>query len=236
MMILSAASHADFFENQWAAMLGTSPRSGLYPFRNPLFEKFADELIPGSKACDLACGDGRLTLEMLRRGVPVLAVDASPNAVARVQERAGSAGCSELLTVRQDDITQFVPPPGLQTVVCAGVFPCLNADQVSTIARAARAALEVPGYFYGALETGMKMELEPGNAFRFENQHDHRPEEVLAIFKKSGFIVMETELVPVGFEVALPLRTAEQLPTPAKTYRLSFTLFEFICAKRRFEG
>jgi len=39
-------------------------------------------------AADLGCGDGRDTMELLRRGWSVLAVDAEPAAIARLQSRA----------------------------------------------------------------------------------------------------------------------------------------------------
>src|SRR5580700_6876233 len=38
-------------------------------------------------AVDLGCGDGRDTIELLRRGWRVLAIDAEPAAIARLQAR-----------------------------------------------------------------------------------------------------------------------------------------------------
>src|SRR6185312_5008202 len=42
---------------------------------------------PGRVAVDLGCGDGRDTVELLRRGWSVLAIDAEPAAIARLHAR-----------------------------------------------------------------------------------------------------------------------------------------------------
>jgi tellurite methyltransferase len=41
----------------------------------------------GRKAVDLGCGDGRDTVELLRRGWRVIAIDAEPAAIERLEER-----------------------------------------------------------------------------------------------------------------------------------------------------
>ncbi|HJT07211.1 MAG TPA: class I SAM-dependent methyltransferase [Stellaceae bacterium] len=41
----------------------------------------------GRSAVDLGCGDGRDTIELLRRGWRVLAIDAEPTAIARLEAR-----------------------------------------------------------------------------------------------------------------------------------------------------
>jgi tellurite methyltransferase len=43
---------------------------------------------PGALALDLGCGDGRDAVEMLRRGWRVIAVDAEPEALRQLQDRA----------------------------------------------------------------------------------------------------------------------------------------------------
>ena len=49
-------------------------------------ERFGTEA-NGRRAVDLGCGDGRDTIELLRRGWRVLAVDAEPAAIARLEAR-----------------------------------------------------------------------------------------------------------------------------------------------------
>lgn len=46
----------------------------------------------GALALDLGCGDGRDTIEMLRRGWRVVAVDAEPEALTKLQNRPLPAG------------------------------------------------------------------------------------------------------------------------------------------------
>ena len=50
-------------------------------------ERFGAEAT-GRSAVDLGCGDGRDTIELLRRGWRVLAIDAEPAAIARLQGRS----------------------------------------------------------------------------------------------------------------------------------------------------
>jgi tellurite methyltransferase len=62
--------------------------SGRPPRRTLLFalERFGDD-VRTRNAVDLGCGDGRDTVELLRRGWPVLAIDAEPAAIARLEAR-----------------------------------------------------------------------------------------------------------------------------------------------------
>jgi tellurite methyltransferase len=62
--------------------------SGRPPRRTLLFalERFGDDGRTRS-AVDLGCGEGRDTIELLRRGWSVLAIDAEPPAVARLEAR-----------------------------------------------------------------------------------------------------------------------------------------------------
>ena len=53
---------------------------------------------PGRVAVDLGCGDGRDTVELLRRGWSVLALDAEPAAIARLLARADLSNTAALTT------------------------------------------------------------------------------------------------------------------------------------------
>jgi tellurite methyltransferase len=54
-------------------------------------------------AVDLGCGDGRDTVEMLRRGWRVLAIDAEPEAIKRLERRAGAPATLETLVAPFDE-------------------------------------------------------------------------------------------------------------------------------------
>jgi tellurite methyltransferase len=54
-------------------------------------------------AVDLGCGDGRDTMEMLRRGWRVLAIDAEPEAIKRLERRARGAPMLETLVAPFDE-------------------------------------------------------------------------------------------------------------------------------------
>lgn len=67
-------------------------RTGTRPPRETLLfalDRFAEEPFAGShrSAVDLGCGNGRDTIELLRRGWHVLAIDAEPNAIDALTTR-----------------------------------------------------------------------------------------------------------------------------------------------------
>jgi tellurite methyltransferase len=85
---------------------------------NP-FEILALEYVRGS-VLDLGCGLGNFSLEAGRRGHPVLAVDASPTAVARLNKDAEREG----LPVRgiQADIETWTIDESYDTIVVIGLL------------------------------------------------------------------------------------------------------------------
>jgi trans-aconitate methyltransferase len=77
------------FERDWLAyyqaVAGRPPRNTLLTALN-YFEAEAPVDSP-RVAVDLGCGDGRDTVELLRRGWQVLAIDGEAQAIARLLER-----------------------------------------------------------------------------------------------------------------------------------------------------
>jgi tellurite methyltransferase len=85
---------------------------------NP-FEILALDYVKGS-VLDLGCGLGNLSLEAGQRGHPVIAVDASPTAVARINQDAEREG----LPVRaiQADIEHWTIDGSYDTIVVIGLL------------------------------------------------------------------------------------------------------------------
>ena len=73
---------------------------------------------PG-QALDLGCGSGGDTLELLRRGHRVLAVDALPEAVAHTQRRAREAGLAAGLETRVARFEELTLEPVSRDLVVA---------------------------------------------------------------------------------------------------------------------
>jgi len=74
----------------------------------PIHPQVLEQLeIEGTSVCDLGAGTGRLTLLMAARARHVVAVDAVPALLDRLQRRARSAGLSNITVVRAG----FVPLP-----------------------------------------------------------------------------------------------------------------------------
>jgi len=103
----------DFFESQFQRQV----RDQEYAL-NP-FEILALEYVKGS-VLDLGCGLGNFSLEAGRRGHPVLAVDASPTAVARLNEDAKREG----LPVRgiQANMENWTIAESYDTIVVIGLL------------------------------------------------------------------------------------------------------------------
>jgi tellurite methyltransferase len=102
-----------FFENQFQRQV----RDQEYAL-NP-FETLALDYLKGS-VLDLGCGLGKLSLEAGRRGHRVVAVDASPTAVARLNKDAQR----EWLPVRgvQADIENWTTDESYDTIVVIGLL------------------------------------------------------------------------------------------------------------------
>jgi SAM-dependent methyltransferase len=57
---------------------------------------------------ELGVGNGRIALEAVRQGKPVIGVDASPAMLAECKKRAREAGIAERMTLMHADIREFV--------------------------------------------------------------------------------------------------------------------------------
>ncbi|MFO1085947.1 MAG: class I SAM-dependent methyltransferase [Reyranellaceae bacterium] len=100
-----------------------------------------------SLAVDLGCGDGRDVIEMLHRGWRVVAVDAEPEALRRLQTRPLPAG-SDLtpIVARFEDVPL---PLGLRLVNSSFAMPLCQPDDFHRLWQRIREALPVGGRFSG---------------------------------------------------------------------------------------
>jgi SAM-dependent methyltransferase len=101
----------------------------------------------GALAVDLGCGDGRDTIEMLRRGWRVVAVDSEPEALRRLQARPLPEG-SEVTPI----LARFeeVPMPiGLSLVNSSFAMPLCEPEAFHRLWERIREALPTDGRFSG---------------------------------------------------------------------------------------
>ncbi|MGD9882574.1 MAG: class I SAM-dependent methyltransferase [Reyranella sp.] len=101
----------------------------------------------GSLAIDLGCGDGRDVIEILRRGWRVVAVDAEPEALKRLQARPLPAG-SDLtpIVARFEDVPL---PLGVTLVNSSFAMPLCAPDDFRRLWQRIRDALPAGGRFAG---------------------------------------------------------------------------------------
>ena len=100
-----------------------------------------------SLAVDLGCGDGRDVVEMLRRGWRVVAVDAEPEALKRLQTRPFPAACDLTpIVARFEDVPL---PLGVKLVNSSFAMPLCEPDGFRRLWQRIREALPVGGRFSG---------------------------------------------------------------------------------------
>jgi len=87
------------------------------------FERLALEHVRGI-VLDLGCGLGNLTLEVARQGHPVVALDASPTAIARIREVARQEGLD--VEAREADVSTLTLSDEFDTIVCIGLLMFLS--------------------------------------------------------------------------------------------------------------
>lgn len=77
----------------------------------------------------MGCGLGNLSIEAARRGLSVVALDASPNAIARIKDVAAAEALP--LQAEKIDFDSFVIQGAFDTVIAIGLFmffpPCTCA-------------------------------------------------------------------------------------------------------------
>lgn len=119
-----------FFDNQFRQQVARGDFA-----LNP-FEQVALPYLRG-RVLDLGCGLGNLGIEAARRGMDVLAVDASSTAIARIRKVAATE-CLKLEGV-EADVEGYDIPGEFDTVVAIGLFMFFRREPaLALLARAQR--------------------------------------------------------------------------------------------------
>lgn len=159
-------------------------------------DRFAAEGMPAApRALDLGCGDGRDTVELLRRGWRTLAMDATPEAIDRLLARPDlpkgppASGSLETLVARFED---FQPPPA-DLINANFCLPFCEVAAFPDVWRRLTAAIRPGGRFAGQL---------------FGPQDD---------WAQSGVIIhsrVDIDRLAAGFEIELLQEVREEGGTP----------------------
>jgi len=114
--------------------------------------RFDDDWRHGAKpasplAIDLGCGGGRDTLELLRRGWRVLAIDAEPQAIRALEGLSGVSGAGGLVTLSER--FEFVALPAATLINSSFALPLCRPENFHHLWARIVDALEPGGRFCG---------------------------------------------------------------------------------------
>ncbi|MEO0536099.1 MAG: class I SAM-dependent methyltransferase [Cyanobacteria bacterium P01_A01_bin.123] len=137
---------ADYYQ----AVVGRPPRETLIK----ALDHFDAESTTSSRskagfAVDLGCGDGRDTVEMLRRNWRVLAIDGEPDAIARLQQRPDINRL--YLETRVQRFEALTLPPEVDLINASFCLPFCPPEHFSELWEEIVAALRPGGRFCGQL-------------------------------------------------------------------------------------
>lgn len=143
-------SQNNVFERDWLAyynaVVNRPPRDTLLA----ALEHFeADKLITESKfAVDLGCGEGRDTVELLRRGWRVLGIDGEPEAIARLLNRDINLAHLQTQVARFEEL---ILPKSVDLINASFSLPFCSPEYFPSLWQKLVASLSPGGRFCGQL-------------------------------------------------------------------------------------
>lgn len=145
-----AANHEQF-KRRWAdyyrAVEGRPPRDTLLHALAQFDAPAAPAAGRPRFAVDLGCGDGRDTVELLRRGWRVLAIDGEPEAIHRLRQRPDID--RTLLETRVQRFEDLTLPPTVDLINASFCLPFCPPAQFPDLWEEITAALAPAGRFCG---------------------------------------------------------------------------------------
>lgn len=146
-MVITSPSFQPDWSAYYAAMAGRPPRETLMQAL-ALIESEGTALSQ-PMAIDLGCGEGRDSVALLQRGWHVLAIDAEPEAIARLQQRA--EGLPGQLETQQNRFETLTLPPSVDLINASFSLPFCLPDHFAQVWQQIVAALRPGGWFCGQL-------------------------------------------------------------------------------------
>ncbi|HKT18600.1 MAG TPA: class I SAM-dependent methyltransferase [Stellaceae bacterium] len=133
-----------------------------------------DQFVPqpaAARAADLGCGDGRDTIELLRRGWEVIAIDAEPRALERLAQRPDLPQGARLMPCRGR--FEEVGWPEVDLVNASFALPLCRAAEFPALWRKIARSLKPGGRFAGQLY-GTRDSWAADRAMMFFDEADAR--------------------------------------------------------------
>ncbi len=187
------------------AVAGTGPRETLVW----ALERFGTEQADEPRlAIDLGCGEGRDTVELLRRGWRVLAIDDEPDALRRIETRPDLDGRERLETQRAS--MESVELPKADLVNASYALPFCRPGSFERLWAQIDNAIRPGGRFSGQLFG------ETDDWAALDDRTHHTRDEVLELLR------------PFEIEV---LVEEQKAPNPASAYPKRWHMFHVVARK-----
>ncbi len=146
------SSHHPVWTNYYRAVEGRPPRETLIAALDAFATDIGDGLLPESTArlaVDLGCGNGRDTVELLRRNWSVLAIDGEHEAIDQLNQRQDIDPTR--LETRIQSFESLTLPVNVNLINASFCLPFCSPAQFATLWQKVVAALRPGGRFCGHL-------------------------------------------------------------------------------------
>ena len=123
-------------------------RSGLLRRSRPQADFLADSIPPRARVLEVACGNGRLLVELAKRGLieSALGVDLAHSRIAFAKKWAANLGCESLEFVAADALEYELRPGSFDVALCiTGAFAYFELEAASRLAHKLHRALGAQG-------------------------------------------------------------------------------------------
>jgi SAM-dependent methyltransferase len=140
------------------------------------FAPLADELAPGARVLDCACGSGQLAVGLAQRGHQVTATDASPGMIARTRALAADHGVAvEARVCAWEELSDQDWRDRFDAVVCVGNSLAHAAGpEGRRVALEAMADVLAEGGLYAVTSRNWELERAAGSRLEVEDALTHR--------------------------------------------------------------
>jgi ubiquinone/menaquinone biosynthesis C-methylase UbiE len=198
--------HRAYFDRAYQSGVYNWPASGTSPIVEGYIEsgiRATNKPLAQARALDIGCGEGRHAIAMARLGLKVSAIDLSPIAVRKAEERSAQAGTTQFIEFQQGNA--LILPFGdkaFDLVLDCGCFHHIVKGDWHLYFSNVQRVLKESGYFIlGCFSTDYKHHEAETRSRKWLMHHSHydrffEPEDIRILLSSwSNLLSLKTERV-----------------------------------------